>query len=175
MFEEPKNEQDKYRVGIIVALDNNIRVDGFKNPGPDHTIIIDEEFIKRAKSRVCILCNHLGQDVWCTQGVLNALDTAIQNGARVDVITRNFVDTSSGENKFFSKIEEYLKNGKASYNNFENVSNISANILIVDKKHYRIEPTPILDGKPNRKAFAGIHCPDVASAWEEEFNKVCCQ
>lgn len=24
MFKEPKNEQDKYRVGIIVALDNNI-------------------------------------------------------------------------------------------------------------------------------------------------------
>lgn len=92
MFEEPKNELEKYRVGMIVALDNNISVDGFKNPDAQHTVFIDEEFIKRAKSEVCILCNRLSQDVWCSEGVLNSLEIAKKNGVCVKLITRKPVD-----------------------------------------------------------------------------------
>ena len=174
MFEEPKNEQEKYRVGIIVALDNNIRVDGFKNSDVQHTIIIDEEFIKRAKSEVCILCNRLRQDVWCSEGVLNSLEIAKKAGVCVKLITREPIDGTKSGNEFFKKLQTF-PDGKFFYQECQDISEASANILIIDKLHYCIEPNTVKkDGEPNRAAFAGIHCPDVASAWEEEFNKVCC-
>lgn len=174
MFEKSQEKLDTYKERVVTALDYKIKVDGFKNPDVAHTIIIDEEFIKRAKSEVCILCNRLSQDVWCSEGVLNSLEIAKKAGVCVKLITREPIDGTKSGNEFFKKLQTF-PDGKFFYQECQDTSEVSADIFIVDKKHYRIEPTPILDGKPNRKAFAGIHCPDVASAWEEEFNKVCCQ
>lgn len=174
MFKEPKNELEKYRVGMIVALDNNISVDGFKNPDAQHTVFIDEEFIKRAKSEVCILCNRLSQDVWCSEGVLNSLEIAKKNGVCVKLITRKPVDGTKNGNKFFKRLQNFSKE-KFSYKECQDTSKVSANILIIDNLHYRIEPNPVKEnGESDRAAFAGIHCPEIASAWKEEFNKVFC-
>lgn len=175
MFKEPKSRQEKYRVGIIIALDNNISIDGFKNPDANHTIIIDEEFIKRAKSEVCILCNRLSQDVWCSKGVLDSLEIAKKAGVSVNLITREPIDGTKDSNEFFKKLKTFPRE-KFSYKKCENTNEVPVNILIIDNLHYRIEPKPVKEsGEPNRVAFAGIHCAKTASAWKEEFNKVSCK
>ncbi len=172
MFEKSQEKLDTYKERVVTALDYKIKVDGFKNPDVAHTIIIDEEFIKRAKFRICILCNQLGQDVWCSEGVLKALRIAKENGVHIDVITRDSIDGKEEGNAFF-KILNTFPQDKFSYKISNDTSKVSANILVIDKLHYRVEPTPILNGKPNRKAFVGIHCPKTAFAWEKEFDKLC--
>lgn len=85
MFSEPENRIEKFKTGLILALEYDTKIDGVKFLDPECLVFTDKEFIKRAKSRICLLYDNFEKCGRFLDNMSEELEIANKNGAKLDI------------------------------------------------------------------------------------------
>lgn len=85
MFIEPENRTEKFETGLVIALENNQKIESVHFIDPEHIIITDKELIKRAKSRICLLYDNFEKCGKFLDYMAEELEIANKNGAKLDI------------------------------------------------------------------------------------------
>lgn len=128
------------------------------NDSPTHATVLIAELLQCAQNDVWIFCRELGEDVWCTESVLAALDVAILNKVSFHVLVQK---APSETNRALVKLTNAKIEVKMSR------CNSKANFVVADGRAYRFE-----EDSSVRKGFACANDATNATKLVEAFNNL---
>ena len=132
------------------------RIDNSSN---EHAIVLIDELVRHAKSKVDIYCKRLSIDIWGSVDVVDAIKHEIDNKVVFRILTQEAIDVSDSYNLLMNyqnaEIKQYLG------------ERLDINFVIIDDEMFRIEPDNL-----TRQGFAFARNDEYAKPVSAAFDRM---